>query len=60
MKSRIISGAIDGEYKENFSKFLLNCQYDMIPKSQQTVELKGDNIKFSFGVGTDKAEDNEE
>lgn len=49
-KIRLIKGSIDGIYKENMTKFILNCQFNLIPKTQQQIELKGDNIKFDFGV----------
>lgn len=53
-KLRLIKGSIDGTYKENMTKFLLNCKYDYVPRTQQQIELKGDNIKFSFGLDDDK------
>jgi hypothetical protein len=49
-KDRIIVGALSGKYRENMAKFILNCNFNMIPKSQQQIEVKGDNIKFDFGV----------
>lgn len=54
-KMRLVKGSLDGKYKENMTKFLLNCKYDYVPKTQQQIELKGDNIKFDFGV--DKKEE---
>lgn len=49
-KLRIVQGGMDGTYRENMTKFLLNCKFNFIPKNQQQIEIKGDNIKFDFGI----------
>jgi hypothetical protein len=49
-KERLCAGALIGKYKESFAKFLLNCNHNMVPKSEQQVEVKSTNIRFDFGI----------
>jgi hypothetical protein len=59
MKNRMIEKALSQEWSSNMAKFLLNCKYDYVPKTQQTIDLHGDNIKFSFGDASDPAQPEE-
>lgn len=48
LKNRMIEKALTQEWSSNMAKFLLNCKYDYVPKTQQDINIKGDNLKFEF------------
>ena len=53
LKNRMIENSLKQYWSASMCKFLLNTKYDYVPKTQQTIDLHGDNIKFEFGETSD-------
>lgn len=53
LKNRMIENSLKQFWSANLCKFLLNTKYDYVPKTQQTIDLQGDSIKFQFGEASD-------
>jgi hypothetical protein len=48
MEQRMITHSLTQLWSSNMAKFLLNCKFGYVPKTQQTIDVKGDNVKFEF------------
>lgn len=48
LEMRMIKFALTQQWSSNMAKFLLNCKFDYVPKTQQDINVKSDNLKFEF------------
>jgi len=48
-EEKLMANALDNEWNSHIARFILNCNYGYIPKQQQEIQVKDNQIRFDFG-----------
>lgn len=48
-EEKLVANSLDNEWAPQIARFILNCNYNYIPRQQQEVKVQDGNISFDFG-----------